>query len=484
MEWRRDLQQFEDLVEHALRTEGHTVSHLLGRDAKAGGAIVEVGKANENSEPESEAVAAEVGTASEAKIDLVKQSVMRNVITPLLEAPWEQQEEQAGLVRQLPLVVEGLTALLRKTWLLAVASTQQQQQLSQELAASRAETRELADRLAREENDRKAAEAEAGQGEKAHDLLEGTVMKLTTARKTIKDMEWELVVVKRKCEELTRERTGQDRAIRDLQTALERHAIERSEVERRCLEVSSKADAEAAQQRGELRRQLSAVESERDKAAQDLQRQLSVAEIERDQARAEMEEAAKNREDLLLAAEKRRADLEAELAESKQSVEQLGQQVRLNKERVEQIPKGRSSVEAPKDDDRASESSVHRRRSSTGTPSRRPPTAGATTSAAALAAGAGAMASRAAAAAKSFSFADTGLSAPAATAAGARPPPKTRRPPEGGSAAAAGRAPSTDSADGDGSKRTLERPSSHSSLPMDLRSLGQLLSGGAVKSRK
>mmetsp|Transcript_120538 Transcript_120538/g.209237 ORF Transcript_120538/g.209237 Transcript_120538/m.209237 type:complete len:477 (-) Transcript_120538:47-1477(-) len=466
MEWRRDLQQFEDLVEHALRTEGHTVSHLLGRDAKAGGAIVEVGKANENSEPESEAVAAEVGTASEAKIDLVKQSVMRNVITPLLEAPWEQQEEQAGLVRQLPLVVEGLTALLRKTWLLAVASTQQQQQLSQELAASRAETRELADRLAREENDRKAAEAEAGQGEKAHDLLEGTVMKLTTARKTIKDMEWELVVVKRKCEELTRERTGQDRAIRDLQTALERHAIERSEVERRCLEVSSKADAEAAQQRGELRRQLSAVESERDKA------------------RAEMEEAAKNREDLLLAAEKRRADLEAELAESKQSVEQLGQQVRLNKERVEQIPKGRSSVEAPKDDDRASESSVHRRRSSTGTPSRRPPTAGATTSAAALAAGAGAMASRAAAAAKSFSFADTGLSAPAATAAGARPPPKTRRPPEGGSAAAAGRAPSTDSADGDGSKRTLERPSSHSSLPMDLRSLGQLLSGGAVKSRK
>jgi len=227
-EWHeQELKELEDAVNSTLRAEG-----VLLEGVDAGGAA-EVGddSAGCNVEPESEAPAA--GEAVQAGIERLRLAVMRQVITPLLESP-VREEEACKPLRQLPMVVEHTSLLLKSTWGLACARGRRVQQLTKERASAEAEVNSLCERLSREEAGRLAAEAEAGQGEKAHDVLEGTVAKLTAARKTIKEKEWELNDARRRAETLERERTTQERRIRDLETALERHVRAQSEAERRC----------------------------------------------------------------------------------------------------------------------------------------------------------------------------------------------------------------------------------------------------------
>jgi len=94
--------------------------------------------------------------------------------------------------------------------------------------------------------------------------------KLTSTRKALKDREWTLAEARQRQQQLEDERARQDCRIRSLERALERSTSSRSDAEQRHLEECLSADAEAAEQRGELRRRLSSAEMERDKALEDL----------------------------------------------------------------------------------------------------------------------------------------------------------------------------------------------------------------------
>jgi len=289
-EWRtRELKELEDAVNSILRAEGVQEGTDVG--ARTASDI-----AGSNGEPESEAPIA--GEAVQACIERLNLAVMRQVIKPLLECPASIHGEETWPLRQLPLIVEDTTLLLKKTWGLACARGQQVREITKERAAAEAEVNSLCERLSREEAGRLAAEAEAGQGEKAHDMLEGTVSRLTAARKTIKDKDWELLQAKTRADNLERERTAQERRIRELETALERNVRGQTDAESRISQARVEVETEAAQQRGELRRNLAA------------------AELARDSLQAEVAAMARRAEEARSSSERQVSDLQGQLSES------------------------------------------------------------------------------------------------------------------------------------------------------------------------
>lgn len=289
-EWRtRELKELEDAVNSILRAEGV----LEGADVGARAASELAGS---NGEPESEAPVA--GEAVQAGIERLNLAVMRQVIKPLLESPTSIHGEETWPLRQLPLIVEDTTLLLKKTWGIACARGQQVRDITKERATAEAEVNSLCERLSHEEAGRLAAEAEAGQGEKAHDMLEETVSRLTAARKTIKDKDWELLQAKTRADNLERERTAQERRIRELETALERHVRAQTDAESRISQARAEAETEAAQQRGELRRNLAA------------------AEQARDSLQAEVAATARQAEEARISSEQHVTDLQAQLSDS------------------------------------------------------------------------------------------------------------------------------------------------------------------------
>jgi len=308
-EWRtRELKELQDAVNSILRAEGV----LEGADVGARAATEITGG---NGEPESEAPVA--GEAVQAGIERLNLAVMRQVIKPLLEGPTSIHSEETWPLRQLPLIVEDTTLLLKKTWGLACARGQQVRDITKERAAAEAEVNSLCERLSRAEAGRLAAEAEAGQGEKAHDMLEGTVSRLTAARKTIKDKDWELLQAKTRADNLERERTAQERRIRELETALERHVRAQTDAESRTSLARVEVETEAAQQRGELRRTLAA------------------AELARDSLQAEVTATARRAEEARISSELQvtvlqgqLSDSAAHLAESQAAQEALEKQLR------------------------------------------------------------------------------------------------------------------------------------------------------------
>merc|ERR1719201_1067721 len=133
-EWRtQELKELQDALNRVLRAEGVLFEgvDIVADDVESFG---------RNGEPESEAPAA--NEAVQVGIERLRLAVMRQVITPLLESP-VREEEACKPLRQLPMVVEHTTLLLKKTWGLACARGQQVQQLSKECDAREAEVRSL-----------------------------------------------------------------------------------------------------------------------------------------------------------------------------------------------------------------------------------------------------------------------------------------------------------------------------------------------------
>lgn len=367
-----------------------------------------------------------------------------------------------------------------------------------------AEVRDLSERLAREEAARLAAEAEAGQGEKAHDMLENTVSRLTAARKTIKEKEWELVDARRRADHLDRERMTQDRRIRELETALERHAERQNEAERRCSEAHVEADAEAAQQRGELRRQLAAAELARDGA-----------QAEAAAAAARLEEARTDSQRQMADLEARVAESQAQLAESQAAQEELERRLRsMERPRVKSRHsaahggsldnRGASASPDPAEDRARPREGANvpepARQSGAGLPrpgfglaaaSRGPPAAIRTRRSKAGSGEAGEAVGGA------REDADAGPRAAASTPQRERAEPSrqsgaglpragfgmaARQPPR----VSKGGLPRSASADldkTDAQAEALSRPTSMASMPMDLKSLGKLLAGSGVMNK-
>jgi len=206
---------------------------------------------------------------------------------------------------QIPLPLPELVGLLQKTWELAKARGQAQRSLCARLAAAEAESRLHAERAGRAEAARAAAEDEAGQGEKAHELLESTLARLTATRKSVKEKEWELSDARRRVEQLEDDRVRQDVKLRALETALERAASTRCDADRRAAEACTEADREAAKELTELRQQLCDIE------------------VTRDEAKAEHVVAQQSLEEAQRRSELREAELHGQLAEGARRAEDL-----------------------------------------------------------------------------------------------------------------------------------------------------------------
>jgi len=303
-DWRTDdLHKFEFDLDQALRSEALFVN------AASATAI------DPSTEPESERDVGDIeAEQNEGMVVALKQSILRVVVKPLLGSDISQEEDHAlthDLLVQLPSIVEQLTTLLKKQTRLANVRKQQLRKASAELSAMRLEAGLLRERVAREEKGRLQAETEAGQGEQARDLLESTISRLTATRKQVKEHEWELLQSRNKVEQLEDDRLCQERKLRELETALSRALAHCDDNIRKSEEQRCEADMEAAQQRGELRRRLSAAELSLDTMTEEV-RQCEVK-LEEERRRA-----ATNRE-----------DFERRLAESSTTIEDLESRLSL-----------------------------------------------------------------------------------------------------------------------------------------------------------
>ncbi|CAE7661809.1 unnamed protein product [Symbiodinium sp. CCMP2456] len=144
---------------------------------------------------------------------------------------------------------------------------------------------------------------------------------LLAARMALKDREWALVEAKHRSQQLEEERVQQDCRIRALQTALDKAVSSRTEAEKRHLEAYSTADAEAAEQRGELRRRL------------------SDAEVARDQAMAGLAAVEDRIEEVRQLADRREEDLLAQLAAREAQLEELQQKLGNREDERPEMPR-------------------------------------------------------------------------------------------------------------------------------------------------
>jgi len=150
--------------------------------------------------------------------------------------------------------------------------------------------------------------------------------KLTATRKSLKDREWTLAEARNRQQQLEDERARQDCRIRSLERALETSACSRSEAEQRHLTECLSADADAVEQRGELRRRLSS------------------AEVERDKALAELVAAEQRSEESRKLSQRREEELQAQLAEAAREADEL-RQCLLETEEVEDTSSSKEAEE-------------------------------------------------------------------------------------------------------------------------------------------
>jgi len=189
--------------------------------------------------------------------------------------------EAEPALKHLPVAMEELTGLLRGAWSLSVLRGERRRELARRLGNVEAEARTQSQRASAAEAAQATAETDAVHGEKAHEMLEGTLARLTASRKALKDKEWEMSALKRKLEQSEEERTRLDGRSRNLETALERSASCRFEdMDRSCSvfktleEVMSKA-ARGEEKSEDLRRKLTDTEADLLEARDNGERRIS-----------------------------------------------------------------------------------------------------------------------------------------------------------------------------------------------------------------
>jgi len=277
-----ELQQFAHAIDAALRAE--EVSSEEPESEEAGG---------HNSALLTDEATVDESAIAEACLKRLRGGLVSSAaLEPLLEASGMASPPPA--LKQLPSTLEELVGLLGKSWQLAHTRGERRREISRRLAASQVEAEAQRERASRAEAARATAEADAGHGEKAHEMLEGTLARLTAARKTVKEREWELRTAKTKLETLEEDNVRQNARVRALETALERSTSTR-------IEASSQAATTLASTEASL--------ANAEASREELQRRLSVAEVAADEARA--------------FCDRRVEDVESRLAESHSTVEDL-----------------------------------------------------------------------------------------------------------------------------------------------------------------
>mmetsp|Transcript_56953 Transcript_56953/g.165051 ORF Transcript_56953/g.165051 Transcript_56953/m.165051 type:complete len:471 (+) Transcript_56953:109-1521(+) len=154
------------------------------------------------------------------------------------------------------LEVEALTILLSKVWQLVTIRGECRRDLAKRFVAANADARQQSERADRAEVAHAMAEAEAGQGEKAQELLESTLARLTAARKSLKEREWELTILRRRLVDAEEIRYRSEARVRLFETALDKASVARidalAEGDRKLSEATNRAasiEAEALQRR-------------------------------------------------------------------------------------------------------------------------------------------------------------------------------------------------------------------------------------------
>mmetsp|Transcript_105471 Transcript_105471/g.264091 ORF Transcript_105471/g.264091 Transcript_105471/m.264091 type:complete len:487 (+) Transcript_105471:151-1611(+) len=185
-------------------------------------------------EPESELPSRE--EALEVGLGEVQREVLLKFVSSLAQTPGSHIGEDAALHR-LPTVMGELLQLLQKTVRLAQVRGQRAQRLEQDLAIAREAVRASGGHAAVRQGELGlAAESPtSARDDQATDTVESVAVRLTAARKTIKEKEWELVEARKRVEQLERERARQEQRIRQLETVSQRSAWMRDDAtERHC----------------------------------------------------------------------------------------------------------------------------------------------------------------------------------------------------------------------------------------------------------
>jgi len=219
--------------------------------------------AEEAEEPESEetgggvvATAGADNAVAEACLARLQKAVAsascHGVQNPADEQVWDAIVDITALGE--PAVMEELVAALERAWQLAAARDERRQDLGRRLVVAEAESRRHRERADRAEAAHRAAEADVGEGEKADELLASTLARLTVARKTLKEREWELTTIRRRLEDYEEDRLRYESRLHNLETALEKATAVRIEGAQRLAEASSQAasilsDTQDAQRR-------------------------------------------------------------------------------------------------------------------------------------------------------------------------------------------------------------------------------------------
>lgn len=251
---------------------------------------------------------------AEAHLCQLQSYIIDRIVAPLCESSASTCEEDPAL-RELPSVVQELTGLLQKTWRLAHLRGQQGLQLRRSLVAAKADARIQAERAARAEADRAAAEADA------HEQVETTAAKLEALRETLRKRQAEVAEARHRADQLEHSSAAQAERIRQLE------ARARGEAERRAADAEHSITAAAAGQGGG-----GSAEQQQDESAaalaeevdlhrqqgQELRQRLSAVELELGAAREELSAAELRSRELRAQSERRVVELETQVAESQQ----------------------------------------------------------------------------------------------------------------------------------------------------------------------
>lgn len=198
-----------------------------------------IGQASDD-EPESEL------PSSEEVLEVGLSEVQREVLLGFVSSPSHVSEGEDPAARRLRTAMGELLTLLQKTVRLAQVRGQRAQHLEEDLASARAAARgatagnepppqpqasqQVPHQMPQQADATPAAAAESPKSacdEKhndAADAAESAAVRLTAARKTIKEKEWELVEARTRVEQLERERARQDQRLRQLETVAQRAA--------------------------------------------------------------------------------------------------------------------------------------------------------------------------------------------------------------------------------------------------------------------
>mmetsp|Transcript_66370 Transcript_66370/g.128379 ORF Transcript_66370/g.128379 Transcript_66370/m.128379 type:complete len:425 (+) Transcript_66370:74-1348(+) len=239
----------------------------------------------------------ELQKLQEAVDEALRAEEIEDLDEPESELPTGEEVLEEEAMSQQPTASQ---VALRKTWRLACLRGQQVQRLSESLASAQEST---------------ASRAKTGSGSDTESASSGSTVTLAAARRAAKAKDWELSRAQERIEGLERAASEMEQKLLVMERAKQREAWLRGEAQRNLSALEAET-ARASMQRDEFRKRLLAAKQG-----------LEEAQVALEDAREEVLNAERRREETRTHGERRAADLEAELTDSKRLVAALQHQL-------------------------------------------------------------------------------------------------------------------------------------------------------------